>query len=75
MAKTKRYNMVSAKEIVGKRIIGFESRPFDAGRVGYKQMVHNPKIILDDNSVLIFIAEMGETSEGVKILRVKLEKK
>jgi hypothetical protein len=71
----RRYTMVSAREIVGKKIVSFEARRQDMGRVGYKQMVHDPRIVLDDGSVLVFIAEEAEVGSGVMILRVKPEKK
>lgn len=73
--KRKRFTMVSARELVGRTIVAFEPRKYDAGRVGYKQMVHDPRIVLDDGSVLVFLAEEAETGAGVLIMRVKKERK
>lgn len=75
MSQRKRFTMVSARELVGRKIVGFEPRKHNAGRVGYKQMVHDPRIVLDDGSVLVFLAEEAETGSGVLIIRVKRGKK
>lgn len=75
MTEKKRYTMVSARELVGRTIVAFEPRKHNAGRVGYKQLVHDPRIVLDDGSVLVFLAEEAETGSGVLIMRVKRREK
>ena len=52
--------MVSARQIVGRRIIGFDPKPFSDGR-GFATC-HDPEIVLDDGSVLVFVTE--ETGKG-----------
>lgn len=59
-ARIKRPRMVSARELIGKRIIGFSPNPFPDGR---GTTAHNPHLYLDDGSVLIFVTE--ETDLGV----------
>jgi len=52
-----KYPMVSARLLVGRRIVGFEPRPFPNGRGG---VAHSPRMILDDGSTLVFAAEAAE---------------
>lgn len=60
---------VSAREIVGKKIVRFEPRTFSDQRGG---TAHDPVIVLDDGSFLTFITEETETGDyGVFILRHK----
>ena len=49
--------MVSARELIGKKIAGFDPGTWTDtnGRVK-----HNPKITLDDGSVLVFTVEESE---------------
>jgi len=54
-----KYNMVSAREIVGKRITAFDPRPYRAGsETGKSRLImHDPIITLDDGSILVFHTE------------------
>lgn len=52
--------MVSRRQLVGRRIVGFEPHPSKDGPHG--STVHDPVIYLDDGSQLRFIAE--ELEEG-----------
>jgi hypothetical protein len=51
--------MVSARELVGKRIVAFDPGAHEDPE--YKT-VHTPRITLEDGSYLYFVAE--ETSDG-----------
>lgn len=46
--------MPSARELIGRKIVGFDANPFDDGR-GSK--AHDPHIWLDDGSRLRFVVE------------------
>ena len=73
--KTKRFPMVSAREIVGKKIVGFNPGLFPDGQ-GAGAMAHDPVIFLDDGSRLHFLAEETQVGEyGVQIIRFKMPKK
>lgn len=65
--------MVSAREIVGKRIIGFKPNPRADGRGG---TTHSPVIVLDDGSMLIFQAIECEAGydHGVFMRRQRITK-
>lgn len=64
--------MVSAREIVGKRIVAFDPGPFDDGR---GQTAHNPRIVLDDGSVLFVTVKETDTGDyGVFMGRHKPER-
>lgn len=59
--------MVSSRQLVGRRIVGFDPRPFPDDRGG---VAHNPVIRLDDGSQLAFIIEETEHGEyGTRIVR------
>lgn len=66
-------NMVSAREIVGKRIVAFDPGAAKVGYAGGTKVMHGPTITLDDGSRLIFhVEEHPEGCDyGVKILRRK----
>jgi hypothetical protein len=49
--------MVSAREIVGKRIVAFRPNSYLAGEGEMKTTMHEPSIVLDDGSVLFFMTE------------------
>lgn len=48
---------VSARELIGKRIIGFDPGTSVAGSGVSKRTMHDPRIYLDDGSVLLFVTE------------------
>jgi hypothetical protein len=50
----------SARLLVGRRIVGYDPRPFDDGRGG---VAHNPAIVLDNGAQLTFTTEETEVSE------------
>jgi len=54
--------MVSAREIVGKRIVAFRPGAYRAGRDVFTTTMHEPEIELEDGSVLVFVTE--EHPEG-----------
>ena len=56
-----KYPMVSARLLVGRRIVGFEPRPFPNGRGG---VAHSPRMILDDGSTLVFDVESTQVPGG-----------
>ena len=49
--------MVSAREIAGKRIVGFEPGAYPAGEGAFRTVMHQPRIHLDDGSFLYFVTE------------------
>lgn len=50
--------MVSSREIIGKRIVAFRSRAAKQGATPEtRRVMHDPEIVLDDGSVLVFAAE------------------
>jgi hypothetical protein len=53
-------SMVSARRLIGRRIVGFEPNPTPDGP--RRSVVHSPVIVLDDGSRLTFVVE--ETDEG-----------
>jgi hypothetical protein len=57
--------MPTARQLVGRRIVGFEPNPYPDGRGG---TAHNPTILLDDGSRLAFVAEDTEDQPGVFVL-------
>ena len=68
--------MVSAKQLVGRRIVGFAPRPSPDGPKlpgGKHTCIHQPVIELDDGSRLVFQTEESEngTHYGTLIIRVK----
>ncbi len=67
-----KHRMVSAREIVGKRIVAFAPNT-TPGLSNTGGPAHNPRIILDDGSVLVFITEelRDGADYGTLILRVK----
>lgn len=60
--------MVSARELIGKKIVGFTPNSAK-DRLG--RIYHEPTIALDDGSVLYFLAEETEDEYGVFIGRVR----
>lgn len=52
--------MVSANQIVGKTIVGFDAGPFDNGRGG---TAHKPSITLNDGTTLLFITEETDVAD------------
>ena len=61
--------MVSARQLVGRKIIAFDPGTFDDGR---GRVAHNPSITLDDGSNLYFVTEETEVGEyGVFIGKVQ----
>jgi hypothetical protein len=61
--------MINPGHIEGKRIVRVDTNPFPDGRGG---TAHEPRITLDDGSVLFFMVEETDTAEpyGVDIKRV-----
>lgn len=62
---------VNAAHVRGRRIVGIEWRPFEAGRyTPAKRKAHDPHILLDDGSFLYFSVTETEVGEyGVEIHR------
>jgi hypothetical protein len=61
--------MVSARELVGRKIVGFRPNPFGSGRPE-APVAHDPVIVLDDDSCLTFTTEETEVGEyGIHITR------
>src|SRR5262249_4740060 len=59
--------MPKAKDLVGKKIVRFLTNPFPDGRGG---TAHNPRIVLNDGSVLSFTVEETDVERyGVFIVR------
>lgn len=55
----------SAKQLVGRRIVAFDARPFQDGRGG---TAHWPIIWLDDGSFLSFEVEETDTGDyGIRV--------
>jgi hypothetical protein len=46
--------MVSARQLVGRRIVGFQANAYRNGEFG---IIHHPVIFLDDGTKLFFITE------------------
>lgn len=67
--KLMRRRMPYARELVGRRIVAFDPRPFPDGRGG---TAHAPYITLDDGSQLRFLVEETDSAlgYGIRILRV-----
>jgi len=66
--------MVSKRELIGRKIVDFDPRPFDADpRIKRnKRTAHDPIITLDDGSRLYFVTEETEVGDyGVWIGRIK----
>lgn len=60
----------SARELIGKRIVGFTTDPKPDGRGG---TCHDPAIRLDDGTSLRFYVEetdLGEYGVGVNVIRI-----
>lgn len=67
----KTYRMVSARQLIGRKIVGFDPCPFDDGRGG---RAHEPTIYLDDGSRLKFVTEETDIGEyGVFVMKVAKE--
>lgn len=49
----------SARLLTGRRIVGFDSNPWDDGRGG---TAHSPRMVLDNGARLTFLTE--ETDQG-----------
>lgn len=53
--------MVSARQLIGRTIVGFEPRPFPAGSKAMSApTAHDPVIILDNGQRLLFRTEETE---------------
>jgi hypothetical protein len=66
--------MVSARQLIGRTIVGFEPNPFDGRAHAHeeKRLAHDPVIKLDDGSDLLFITEETESGAyGVRIVKIK----
>lgn len=61
---------VLAKQIVGRRIVGFEPGVFD----GAHGTIIYPQILLDDGSVLVFSTQQHDTGYGVQVIRHDLKR-
>ena len=61
--------MVSARELVGRRIIAFEPLPFKSGESHDNRLAHRPIVYLDDGSCLTFTTEEVEGDYGTFIGR------
>lgn len=56
--------MVSARQLIGRKIVGFNAHPFPDGRPhGSGTVAHDPEIMLDDGTRLYFVVE--ETEVGM----------
>ena len=63
----------SARELLGRTIVAVEQRTFPDGRGG---TAHDPKITLDDGSVLTFTVEETEQGDyGVFVIRTPARKR
>ena len=62
----------SKRDLIGRKIVDFDARPYPDGRGGTN---HDPRIVLDDGSVLIFNAQEQEgDGYGVSIIRYKAKR-
>jgi len=63
-----RINMVSARELVGRRITAFAAR---AQRDNDGRLIHYPTMTLDDGSRLVFsVEEATDIEAGIFIMKV-----
>jgi hypothetical protein len=68
--------MVSARQLAGRRIVGFRPNPFDAEDTPHSRWAHDPTILLDDGSALYFVVEETEFGEyGVFVGKTKAKRK
>jgi len=66
--------MVSARELVGKRIVAFDPGVFVPCEE-WRGVCHNPTITLDDGTRLYFVVEETGAEYGIFIGRTKKGKK
>lgn len=66
-----RHRMVSARQLIGRKIVGFDPRPFGDSRGG---RAYKPAIYLDDGTRLEFITQETDGDDyGVLVLKVPSE--
>lgn len=67
--------MATSKELVGRKIVGYNPRLFRAGSFGYraKQWAHDPELILDNGWILRFHVE--ETDCGFYGVGICIDKR
>jgi len=53
--------MVSARQLIGRKIVGFTPGPDNAG--GTRGIFHTPRIYLDDGTFLYFVTEETDVAE------------